>query len=73
LAIKAWAHQLQFGNEPLPGVNSYTNERGFYEDEAKLLDQLRRDLQIGIEKAGRAPKVLVMGALVSELYHQHEN
>jgi hypothetical protein len=29
-----------------------------------MLNQLRRDLQAGVEKAGCTPKVLVMGALV---------
>jgi hypothetical protein len=45
-------------------VESYTDGRGYYENEDQMLKQLRVELQKGIEKAGRAPQVLVMGALV---------
>jgi saccharopine dehydrogenase (NAD+, L-lysine-forming) len=63
LALKTWAWQLENGDKPLPGVETFTDARGYYENEDQLLDHLRTELQAGIKKAGRTPKVLVMGAL----------
>jgi saccharopine dehydrogenase (NAD+, L-lysine-forming) len=64
LALKTWAWQLENGDKPLPGVENFTDGRGYYENEDQMLEQLREELQAGIKKAGRQPKVLVMGALV---------
>jgi saccharopine dehydrogenase (NAD+, L-lysine-forming) len=64
LAIKTWAHQLEHGGDvPLPSVETFTNGRGYYENEDEMLAQLKVELQKGIKKAGKAPTVLVMGAL----------
>jgi saccharopine dehydrogenase (NAD+, L-lysine-forming) len=45
-------------------VGSFTDGRGYYENEDQMLEQLRADLAEGVKKAGKAPTVLVMGALV---------
>ncbi|KAF2403265.1 saccharopine dehydrogenase [Trichodelitschia bisporula] len=63
LAIKTWAWQLEHGATPLPGVEKFTDGRGYYENEDQMLEQLRGELRAGTEKAGRAPRVFVMGAL----------
>ncbi|RDL32976.1 uncharacterized protein BP5553_08415 [Venustampulla echinocandica] len=62
-AIKTWKWQLDHPGEQLPGVESFTQGRGYYLNEDEMLEQLRTDLRLGIKKAGRAPKVLVMGCL----------
>jgi hypothetical protein len=64
LALKTWAWQLENGDKPLPGVENFTDGRGYYENEDQMLEQLKAELQAGIKKAGREPRVLVMGALV---------
>jgi saccharopine dehydrogenase (NAD+, L-lysine-forming) len=64
LALKTWAWQLEHGDKPLPGVGKFTDNRGYFENEDQMLEQLKEDLQAGIKKAGRQPKVFVMGALV---------
>jgi saccharopine dehydrogenase (NAD+, L-lysine-forming) len=57
--------QLSHGkDEPLPGVTTFTDGRGYFENEDQMLEQLRGDLAAGTKKAGKAPTVLVMGALV---------
>ena len=64
LAVKTWAWQLTHPKgEPLPGVESYTEGRGYYENEEQLLEQLRGDLKKGHEVAGKLPTALVIGAL----------
>lgn len=63
LAIKTWRWQLDHPREPLPGVETFTQGRGYYLNEDEMLEQLRNDLNEGVEKAGRPPRVLVMGAL----------
>lgn len=63
LSIKAWRWQLDHPHERLPGVENYTQGRGYYLNEEEMLEQLCTDLKEGIGKAGRAPRVLVMGAL----------
>lgn len=65
LAIKNWAWQLKNPGKPLPSVEEFTNGRGYYLNEDEMLEQLRAELKEGIEKIGREPRVLVMGALVS--------
>jgi hypothetical protein len=65
LALKTWAWQLSHSKEePLPGVGTFTDGRGYFENEDQMLEQLRVDLAEGIKKAGKTPTVLVMGALV---------
>lgn len=64
LAIKNWAWQLKNPGKPLPSVEEFTNGRGYYLNEDEMLEQLRAELKEGIEKIGREPRVLVMGALV---------
>jgi saccharopine dehydrogenase (NAD+, L-lysine forming) len=57
LALETWAWQLNHpAGEPFPGVSSYPNENALLEDVKKAISQ-------GIAKAGKAPRVLVMGAL----------
>lgn len=64
LAIKNWAWQLKNPGKPLPSVEEFTSGRGYYLNEDEMLEQLRAELKEGIEKIGREPRVLVMGALV---------
>lgn len=62
LAIKTWAWQLTHGkDEPLPGEKPYPNE-------GLLISSVKELLESGKKKAGRSPKVLVIGA-VSLLSH----
>lgn len=57
MALETWAWQLNHSaDEPFPGVSSYPNENALLEDVKKAISQ-------GIAKAGKAPRVLVMGAL----------
>lgn len=63
LALKAFFYQLQNEGKALPDVHDFTDGRGYYENEDQLLEQLKAELKDGIEKLGRQPKVLVMGAL----------
>ena len=57
LAVEAWAWQLTHPpSEAMPGVSSYPNQD-------LLLDDVRAALAKGEEKAGRRPRVIVIGAL----------
>lgn len=57
LALENWAWQLTHpASEPFPSVSSYPNE------EALLVD-VRKAVEDGKAKAGKAPRVLVIGAL----------
>ncbi|KAF7503926.1 mitochondrial Homoaconitase [Endocarpon pusillum] len=56
LAIENWAWQINHQDEPLPSVSSYPNEDNLIADVKKAIAQ-------GSEKAGKAPKVLIIGAL----------
>ncbi|EEA27229.1 Saccharopine dehydrogenase [Talaromyces marneffei ATCC 18224] len=57
LAIKTWAWQYTHGkDEPLPGETPYANE-------GLLISSVKEILEAGKKKAGRSPKVLVIGAL----------
>ena len=57
LAIEAWAWQLTHpSSEPLPGVSSYPNEN-------LLLADVKASVAKGTQHAGRAPRVLIIGAL----------
>ncbi|KAK4110458.1 Formate/glycerate dehydrogenase catalytic domain-like protein [Canariomyces notabilis] len=55
LALEVWAWQLNH-SEPFPGVESYPNEDALIADVKKALDE-------GAKKAGRLPRVIVIGAL----------
>ncbi|KAL2261350.1 hypothetical protein VTK26DRAFT_4347 [Humicola hyalothermophila] len=55
LALEVWAWQLSH-SEPFPGVESYPNEDALIADVKKALDE-------GAKKAGRLPRVIVIGAL----------
>jgi saccharopine dehydrogenase (NAD+, L-lysine-forming) len=63
LAIKQWIHQQEHGDSQLPGVENFTEGRGYYENENQMLNQIKTELQEAIKKANRTPRVLVMGAL----------
>ncbi|KAL8284784.1 hypothetical protein RB601_006716 [Gaeumannomyces tritici] len=57
LALKNWAWQLAHPDgAPLPGVESHPNE-------ASLVREVKESLAEGTSKAGRAPRVIVIGAL----------
>jgi hypothetical protein len=55
LALEVWAWQLNH-SEPFPGVESYPNEDALITGVKKALDE-------GAKKAGRHPRVIVIGAL----------
>ncbi|KAF2004599.1 Formate/glycerate dehydrogenase catalytic domain-like protein [Amniculicola lignicola CBS 123094] len=64
LAIKTWAWQLLHPDgEPLPGLEAFTDGRGFYNNEDELIGQLKEDVAAGEKVAGRKPSSLVLGAL----------
>ena len=57
LAIKVWAWQLTHpSHEPHPGVSSYDNQD-------LLIGDVKSAMALGIEKAGKIPRVIVIGAL----------
>ncbi|KAI9719573.1 MAG: mitochondrial Homoaconitase [Candelaria pacifica] len=56
LAILNWAWQLEHKDEPFPSVESYDNENA-------LLTDVEKAVARGKEKTGKAPRVLVIGAL----------
>ncbi|KAI8955583.1 hypothetical protein F4801DRAFT_586728 [Xylaria longipes] len=57
LALKNWAwQQTHPAGEPLPGVESYPNE-------SALITDIKKDLDAARAKAGRLPRVIVIGAL----------
>ncbi|KAK8043691.1 Saccharopine dehydrogenase [Apiospora rasikravindrae] len=56
LALKNWAWQLTNPGVPLPSVSSYPNE------DALVVD-IKKDVKAGQDKAGRLPRVIVIGAL----------
>ncbi|KAH6619764.1 hypothetical protein B0J18DRAFT_412023 [Chaetomium sp. MPI-SDFR-AT-0129] len=55
LALEVWAWQQQH-SEPFPGVESYPNEDA-------LVANVKKALADGEKKAGRLPRVIVIGAL----------
>jgi len=55
LALEVWAWQLN-NSTPFPGVESYPNEDA-------LVSNVKAALNKGVEKAGRMPRVIVIGAL----------
>ncbi|KAK3694247.1 hypothetical protein B0T22DRAFT_369535 [Podospora appendiculata] len=55
LALEVWSWQLNH-SEPFPGVQSYPNEDA-------LITNVKKALDAGVAKAGRAPRVIVIGAL----------
>jgi len=64
LAIKTWAWQLTHPNGvPLPGIDEFTNGRGYYQNEDELIAQLQDDVAAGEKVAGHKPTSLVLGAL----------
>ncbi|KAF9875816.1 saccharopine dehydrogenase [Colletotrichum karsti] len=56
LAIENWAWQLTHPGEAFPSVESYPNEN-------LLIDDVKKALSEGQSKAGRLPRVIVIGAL----------
>lgn len=53
----AWSWQLTHGEaEPMPGVTSYENE-------SNLINDVKKAVETGKSKAGKLPRVLVIGAL----------
>lgn len=55
LAVENWAWQLEH-KEPFPGVSSYANED-------LLIADVKKAVEAGTKKTGKAPRVLVIGAL----------
>jgi saccharopine dehydrogenase (NAD+, L-lysine-forming) len=61
---QTWAWQLTHpNNEPLPGIETFTDGRGYYNNESELIAQLKEDVAAGEKVAGRKPSSLVLGAL----------
>ncbi|KAJ5163553.1 uncharacterized protein N7500_005383 [Penicillium coprophilum] len=56
LAVKNWAWQLTHPNEALPGEVPYANQ-------TRLVESVKESLEAGMKVAGKAPKILVIGAL----------
>ncbi|OQE47328.1 hypothetical protein PENCOP_c001G05705 [Penicillium coprophilum] len=56
LAVKNWAWQLTHPNETLPGEVPYANQ-------TRLVESVKESLEAGMKVAGKAPKILVIGAL----------
>lgn len=56
VAIMVWHWQLQHGKEPIPSLTSYKNIR-------LLVEDMQARLKAGVEKSGRSPRVIVIGAL----------
>ncbi|KAJ5861317.1 uncharacterized protein N7529_008627 [Penicillium soppii] len=56
LAVKNWAWQLTHPNESLPGEVPYANKDA-------LIESVKESLAAGIKVAGKAPRILVIGAL----------
>ena len=64
LSRQTWAWQLTHPNgEPLPGLDTFTDGRGYYNNEGELIAQLKEDVAAGEKVAGRKPSSLVLGAL----------
>lgn len=63
LAAKTWAWQLANPHEPLPGLQTFTQGRGYYLNEEELLAQIKEDVAAGEKFLGRKPTVMVLGAL----------
>ncbi|KAF2658200.1 saccharopine dehydrogenase [Lophiostoma macrostomum CBS 122681] len=64
LAIKTWAWQLTHPDGGLlPGIENFTDGRGYYNNETELIEQLKEDVAAGEKVAGRRPSSLVLGAL----------
>jgi saccharopine dehydrogenase (NAD+, L-lysine forming) len=61
--VKTWAWQLAHPLEPLPGVEVFTQGRGYYLNEEELLNQIKEDVAAGERISGRKPAVMVLGAL----------
>jgi saccharopine dehydrogenase (NAD+, L-lysine-forming) len=61
---QTWSWQLTHPNgEPLPGLETFTEGRGFYNNESEMIAQLKEDVAAGEKVAGRKPTSLVLGAL----------
>ncbi|KAH7065262.1 hypothetical protein B0J12DRAFT_29664 [Macrophomina phaseolina] len=63
LAVKMWAWQLQHPGEQLPGVEQFTEGRGYYLNEDQLVKQIAEDVATGEKILGRKPTAFIMGAL----------
>ncbi len=56
LAIENWAWQINHKGTPFPAVEAYPNEES-------LIVDVKKAMKEAIEKSGKAPRVLVIGAL----------
>ncbi|KAF8476895.1 hypothetical protein BDZ91DRAFT_708299 [Kalaharituber pfeilii] len=56
LGLEIWAHQLTKPGQEFGAVTPYPNE-------AALIEHVKGSIQMGVEKLGRQPRVLVIGAL----------
>ncbi|GME36857.1 Saccharopine dehydrogenase [Neofusicoccum parvum] len=63
LAVKMWAWQLQHPGQQLPGVEQFTEGRGYYLNEEELVKQIAEDVATGEKIIGRKPAAFIMGAL----------
>lgn len=62
LAVKNWAWQLTHPNETLPGEVPYANQD-------RLVESVKESLEAGKKVAGKAPKILVIGAVSLAYIH----
>src|SRR5436305_9930291 len=58
LALKTWAWQLAHPGEQLPGIKTFTQQRGYYLNEEELLNQIKDDVATGEKISGRKPRVM---------------
>ena len=63
MAVKNWAWQLTHPNEALPGEVHYANQ-------ALLVESVKEALEAGKKVAGKAPKILVIGAVSLAQMHR---
>lgn len=60
--MKNWAWQLTHPNETLPGEVPYANKHA-------LIESVKESLAAGIKVAGKAPRILVIGAVSFDWIH----
>ncbi|KAJ9634564.1 Saccharopine dehydrogenase [Coniosporium tulheliwenetii] len=63
LALKNWAWQLLHPGEEMPGVETFTEGRGYYNNEDELVSQVREDVEKAVQAGHKPPQTIVIGAL----------
>lgn len=44
-------------------MDKFTADKGYYQNEAEMVNQIREDVERAAKIAGRRPRILVIGAL----------